>query len=126
MPRTIGFRPIRCSSIAQSSTVASGCSRCSSSGPAHYEPSPICPRNPLGVRSHRPASESVSPTDPCFLRLTDVDDGGLWSGPKIARWLAKFHGSRLSMITELFAFVPDGLCSTLKEVHRLRWKLDSP
>jgi hypothetical protein len=20
------------------------------------------------------------------------DDGGLWSGPKIARWLAKFHG----------------------------------
>ena len=22
------------------------------------------------------------------------DDGGLWSGPKIARWLAKFHGVR--------------------------------
>lgn len=23
---------------------------------------------------------------------TPPDDGGLWSGPKIARWLAKFHG----------------------------------
>jgi transposase len=23
---------------------------------------------------------------------TGPDDGGLWSGPKIARWLAKFHG----------------------------------
>lgn len=23
---------------------------------------------------------------------TTPDDGGLWSGPKIARWLAKFHG----------------------------------
>ena len=25
---------------------------------------------------------------------TPPDDGGLWSGPKIARWLAKFHGVR--------------------------------
>ena len=25
---------------------------------------------------------------------TPPDDGGLWSGPKIARWLAKFHGSK--------------------------------
>jgi len=23
---------------------------------------------------------------------TPPDDGGLWTGPKIARWLAKFHG----------------------------------
>jgi transposase len=23
---------------------------------------------------------------------TPADDGGLWTGPKIARWLAKFHG----------------------------------
>ena len=23
---------------------------------------------------------------------TQPDDGGLWSGPKIARWLARFHG----------------------------------
>jgi hypothetical protein len=30
---------------------------------------------------------------------TPPDDGGLWSGPKIARWLAKSHGSRLSMIS---------------------------
>jgi transposase len=25
---------------------------------------------------------------------TPADDGGLWSGPKIARWLAQFHGLR--------------------------------
>ena len=25
---------------------------------------------------------------------TPPDEGGLWSGPKIARWLAKFHGVR--------------------------------
>jgi transposase len=25
---------------------------------------------------------------------TSPEDGGLWSGPKIARWLAKFHGVR--------------------------------
>lgn len=25
---------------------------------------------------------------------TPPDDGGLWTGPKIARWLAKFHGLR--------------------------------
>ena len=25
---------------------------------------------------------------------TPPDDGGLWTGPKIARWLAKFHGIR--------------------------------
>jgi len=25
---------------------------------------------------------------------TAPDDGGLWTGPKIARWLAKFHGVR--------------------------------
>ena len=25
---------------------------------------------------------------------TPPDDGGLWSGPKIARWLAQFHGLR--------------------------------
>ena len=23
---------------------------------------------------------------------TPPDDGGLWTGPKVARWLAKFHG----------------------------------
>lgn len=25
---------------------------------------------------------------------TPPDDGGLWSGPKVARWLAEFHGLR--------------------------------
>ena len=25
---------------------------------------------------------------------TPPDDGGLWTGPKIARWLARFHGVR--------------------------------
>jgi hypothetical protein len=30
---------------------------------------------------------------------TPRDDGGLWSRPKIAGWLAKFHGARLSTIS---------------------------
>ena len=30
---------------------------------------------------------------------TPPDDGGLWTGLKIARWLAKFHGFKLSTIS---------------------------
>jgi hypothetical protein len=28
----------------------------------------------------------------CWMSGSRRDDGALWSGPKIARWLAKFHG----------------------------------
>jgi transposase len=54
-------------------------------------------------RYNEGGAEALGGTKPTILTLdalmglceqikTPPDDGGLWSGPKIARWLGKFHG----------------------------------